>query len=161
MASLGGGPGYELLAFDWFIRYWRAVGRAAHDARVEWLAAQTLGIADGAKGGDGGGDGGGAGGDGGDGGGAGGGDGRGAGGDDGADGGLVLGSLDLQPSWAPYVTALQQASGGGARYLFAEWDVHGGASALDVAARVGIERIDVAIISNVRSAIFSILLSYS
>jgi hypothetical protein len=28
VCSLGGGPGYELLAYDWFARYWAEVGKS-------------------------------------------------------------------------------------------------------------------------------------
>ena len=34
VASLGGGPGYELLALEWFLHYWAAVGGA--DGNLIW-----------------------------------------------------------------------------------------------------------------------------
>ena len=36
--SLGGGPGYELLAYDWFARYWAAVGATGTpEEKQRWL----------------------------------------------------------------------------------------------------------------------------
>jgi hypothetical protein len=35
--SLGGGPGFELLATDWFLRYWAAVGDAPLEEREDWM----------------------------------------------------------------------------------------------------------------------------
>jgi len=147
VCGLGGGPGYELLAFDWFMRYWahaRRKGGAGEAAEVRsragrqaWLAAQTFAI-DGTTGekaepnanpspspngeGEGG---------------------------EGKQGAAEVGeeyrvapldfiSVDLQPTWEPFVSALG--------YRFAQYDLHGERKPTEAAGR---ERLDICIISNV------------
>lgn len=39
VASLGGGPGYELLALEWFMRYWAHTSKMSSLERRRWLAA--------------------------------------------------------------------------------------------------------------------------
>ena len=210
VASLGGGPGYELLAFEWFLDFWAAAGRQGSAAEAHaWLCSRrglgaghghttaaaassssrgdgafdgSSGTGEGASGGDGstGGSGGGE-----DGGGATGtgtgtgtGDGGGTGGAmpaltaaaaaiDVSDGAaappsargtdatpsavagqpppLRLVSLDLQPSWEPYVLALPSASSTAA-YSFAQWNIK---ETVDAVTRSACPRLDVCLISNV------------
>ena len=42
-ASLGGGPGYELLALEWFLRFWAAVGDKSREEGVAWLLKTSFG----------------------------------------------------------------------------------------------------------------------
>jgi len=53
VCSLGGGPGYELLAFEWFMRFWAHVRRrggdgrrttVAREARAAWLEKQAFSV---------------------------------------------------------------------------------------------------------------------
>ena len=195
VASLGGGPGYELLAFEWFLEFWQAAGRHGLGVKSDaWLrACRDLGA--GAPGFPGGGSGAGAGGSGGDddeggtGGGGGGDDegGTGGGGGTGSEdtgGGSVgeltaaaaavdvsdtagpdsttggagsasagsavpclppmrLASLDLQPSWEPYVLALPGARST-SQYSFAQWNIK---ESVDAVARSGCPSIELCIIS--------------
>ena len=138
VASLGGGPGYELLALEWFLDYWAATkAKTAADARA-WLLAQTY---------------------------------DGAGGDGAAavtsaaagvsslsvdvtDSGsdapatvppLKLVSLDLQPSWEPYVLALP-CDTSKAAYSFGQWNIKGEVDALAASKCASLE---LGMISNV------------
>ena len=168
VASLGGGPGYELLAFEWFAHFWAAVGDKPSAEREEWIrsqsyvaaaektdekaepekAAETAAAAATVE----------------------------AVSQslseaavvDVSDGGggaktvttaasgvglsvagvlppMELVSLDLQPSWVSYVHALPGAASS-ARYSFAQWDVNGGRDAVTTAA---LGSLDLCIISNV------------
>jgi len=95
VASLGGGPGYELLALAWYL---------------EQLAGER-GVAPPR---------------------------------------LDLVSLDLQPSWEPYLLALPEpaeaeAGGGGTTYRFAQWDIKAGVDARDAAGGP----LDLCLVSNV------------
>lgn len=183
VASLGGGPGYELLAFEWFIEFWAAVGSATHAEKSRWLQSRMgLGIDTGPpeKASD-------------------------TTGDAAAtavaavdisagDGAaqpapapapkmpvkssswadeddddddlpppptytpiaraspftatvppMDLVSLDLQPTWAPYVSALRTGHSR-AQYTFHQWDIK---KAVDAVTASGLERIDLCVISNV------------
>ena len=196
VASLGGGPGYELLAFEWFIEFWAAAGRKGNrEAASAWLRSRRdLGHGDlkagsATPGGSGPASGDGPGsvndishedGTGGDTGGGGGGaddDGTGDGdlstlassiegidigdattlGPGGASSSSThttdvgrppptrLVSLDLQPTWEPYVLALPSARSS-ATYSFAQWNIK---EAVDAVTRSSCPRLDVCLISNV------------
>jgi len=59
-------------------------------------------------------------------------------------------SLDLQPSWEPYLLALPEpaeaeAGGGGTTYRFAQWDIKAGVDARDAAGGP----LDLCLVSNV------------
>ncbi len=131
VASLGGGPGYELLAFEWFVRY-RALTAGAADAAARRGAlasmtfpAEAAGAADDAA--------------------------------QAVDADaetptptlprMRLLSLDLQPSWDAYVDELARHSTHS--YGFAQWDIKGEEDALEAAERLGCDRLDLCIISNV------------
>mmetsp|Transcript_3770 Transcript_3770/g.8150 ORF Transcript_3770/g.8150 Transcript_3770/m.8150 type:complete len:460 (-) Transcript_3770:209-1588(-) len=111
VASLGGGPGYELLALDWFMRYWLVTRGGTAEEKREWLTQHSFDEAHmeahtGQR--------------------------------------MSLASLDLQPSWEPYVLELGKRSPHS--YSFAQWDVHSGVGA---AQRSGLGSLDLCIISNV------------
>uniref|UniRef100_A0A7S4FAZ1 Uncharacterized protein n=1 Tax=Chrysotila carterae TaxID=13221 RepID=A0A7S4FAZ1_CHRCT len=119
VASLGGGPGYELLACDWFLRYWRSTRNASADEKRAWLREHDF-LKSQADDGD----------------------------DDVGSASMDLVSLDLQPSWAPYVHALGEDSLH--NYSFAQWDVHADESAVLATRRAcGAESIQLCLISNV------------
>ena len=194
VASLGGGPGYELLALEWFLRFWAAVGEQSAETQSEWLLTTTFDVPSPARA-------------------APGGacteptaaaaaataevarlevatarvvigegaappsppppapvppastTGEGAVGAEepsastGRDGAasaaaelppLHLVSLDLQPSWAPYVQSLRGRSSSAA-YSFAQWDVHAAIGALAASARAdpACDGLELCVISNV------------
>ena len=143
VVSLGGGPGYELLAFEWFLSYWASVGGKTPAERASWLASRTFAAGQrGAAKADGGGDG----------------DACAAalgsaslGGGTDTDGAgrcvppLRLMSLDLQPSWEPYVAALAGTGRPDVTYGFAQWDIHEG----DALSTSGLSAIEVCVVSNV------------
>uniref|UniRef100_A0A7S2FQC7 Uncharacterized protein n=1 Tax=Haptolina brevifila TaxID=156173 RepID=A0A7S2FQC7_9EUKA len=58
---------------------------------------------------------------------------------------MELVSLDLQPSWGPYVQALHSARGT-EKYTFHQWNINGGIDALTAS---GLPALDLCIISNV------------
>ena len=167
VVSLGGGPGYELLAFEWFLQYWAAVGDrspASPEAQAWLRSRRDLGLGDQeivkqsavaeqdavgltlvdvtddaaapstAP------------------------EGLPAGGSTAALAAtmetaavtaalphLRLASLDLQPTWEPYVLALPDAKSQ-AEYSFAQWNIK---EAVDAVTRSGLPRIDLCLISNV------------
>eukprot|EP00908_Phaeocystis_cordata_P023585 Transcript_6046.p1 GENE.Transcript_6046~~Transcript_6046.p1 ORF type:complete len:517 (-),score=162.86 Transcript_6046:113-1663(-) len=115
MVSLGGGPGYELLALEWYLSYLAAERRgraAASGAEAPATEAPPL----------------------------------------------ELVSLDLQPSWEPYLEVLEQnqgvgGEGGGGRqratYRFGQWNIRSESAIADVLACTSGGPPDLCMVSNV------------
>ena len=134
VASLGGGPGYELIAFEWFIRYWTRVRGLDDSERHDILTCMEfpptsftmekeiadLHIDD---------------------------KGSTREGEVSSPPPMKLISLDLQPSWDVYVAELGKHSE--YPYKFEQWDIKGEVDALTAAARSGFDCLDLCIISNV------------